>query len=680
MSTTTTQSLKPNAKDIKISAYKGGIKSVIPQTVKTLTEIVKGLQSDELKELTAAMVNCTDPQAKQQLKLKQPFITPYGTFSYRENKSILHHNCFLVALDIDKLTTEQAAAVIAILIQNESCTLCYISGSQKGVKALVLLNGALPLASHYKTLTTNAALLLEALGLVQYAEYLDFAQFALCQAMFLSYNANLYYNPEATPLNIELVEYVEVKTESLPIRDVTDYSPNTQLRIEAYVNNAVESLIFKFENHTGPRHNEIANVKGIAGLYKGYSLANESEVYERLLNAAVELYDSEAEAKAANVYTSFATAWNAAEPLRNETIESILGESPDYFATDHEINRLKYRIDVKEDIPRPQIAWSLKNVSDDKTAILGTLGNFSLVIGKAKAKKSFFINIAVSTALSKSVTLERFTSDLPEEQNEVLYIDTEQGKYHVQAAIKRICEQINEPEPKNLHAYFLRSLTPLERLKFIEAEIYSNPRLGFVIIDGIKDLVTPINDEEQATNIASKLLKWTEERNIHIVTVLHQNKSDANARGHIGTELINKAETVLEVAKSDTEPLISIVTALQCRNIEPEPFAFEIDVFGLPIAAENYEMRTETKSKRFDVTDLEDSKKYELLQQVYSNGQSFGYKELETQIKLASKIQLGKELGTNSVTALITYCKNNSWLIQEKPKAPYTIGAYNLSL
>ena len=273
--------------------------------------------------------------------------------------------------------------------------------------------------------------------------------------------------------------------------------------------------------------------------------------------------------------------------------------------------------------------------------------------------------------------LDRFTSDLPPDQNEVLYIDTEQGKYHVQAAIKRICEQINEPEPQNLHAYFLRSLTPGERLKFIEAEIYSNPKIGFVIIDGIKDLVTSINDEEQATNIASKLLKWTEERNIHIVTVLHQNKSDANARGHIGTELINKAETVLEVAKSDTEPKISIVTALQCRNIEPEPFAFEIDVFGLPIAAEHFEQRTETKSKRFDVADLEEIKKYQLLTEVFSNGESFSYSDLVVQLGLAYRNQFKATIGTNRSKELISYSKNKNWLKQGSgARSPYVLGVF----
>lgn len=342
----------------------------------------------------------------------------------------------------------------------------------------------------------------------------------------------------------------------------------------------------------------------------------------------------------------------------------------------HKKERLKYKIDVNEAIPKPQIAISLANTKTDGFAILGTLGNFSVIIGKAKSKKSFFINIAVSTALSNDFILERFKSDLPHDKSEVLYFDTEQGKYHVQKAVKRICIQINQPEPENLHTYFLRSLTPSERLQFIENEIYSNNNVGFVVIDGIKDLVTSINDEEQATNIASKLLKWTEERNIHIVCVLHQNKSDTNARGHIGTELINKAETVLEVAKAENDTNISIVTPQQCRNKEPEVFAFEINDYEIPIIAENFELRTETKKNRFDVTNLEDFKKYQLLTEVFSKGESFSYGKLVEQIIIAYQSQFNSSIGTNRAKILITDCSNNGWLLQEKAKAPYTLGKF----
>lgn len=357
--------------------------------------------------------------------------------------------------------------------------------------------------------------------------------------------------------------------------------------------------------------------------------------------------------------------------LLGAEIDNVLGDKLDK----HTENRNKYKIDINEVIPLPQVAWSsIHTIRGDKS-IMGTLGNFSLIVGKAKAKKTFFIGVALSTALTKDVILSRFSNDLPSDKNQVLYFDTEQSKYHVQIAVKRICELTGQKSLDNFHSYYLRSLSPSERLLFIETEILNIPNIGFVVIDGIKDLVTSINDEEQATMIVSKLMKWSEEQNIHIVTVLHQNKSDSNARGHIGTELINKAETVLEVAKLESDNSISIVTPLQCRNLEPEIFAFEIDNSGMPIEVDNFELRTETKKNRFDVTELDETKKGEILSEVFSKGDNLGYKDLESQIKLASKLILGKELGTNSITTLITYCKNKGMLIQEKSKGPYTIGS-----
>ena len=277
------------------------------------------------------------------------------------------------------------------------------------------------------------------------------------------------------------------------------------------------------------------------------------------------------------------------DALKKEPVTSDLSEV---------LNSLEVK--ATDELKPPQTAWKQVN---DNDIVLGTLGNFSLIIGKAKSRKSFFINIAVSTVLSEDVILNQFKGVLPNEQSTVLYFDTEQGKYHVQLALKRICEQINISEPTNLQVFGLRSLKPSERLEIIEYAIYNTPNLGFVIIDGIKDLINSINDEAEATMISSKLLKWTEEKNIHIITVLHQNKSDNNARGHIGTELINKAETVLSVTKNEQDKDISIVEAQQCRNREPEPFAFEINENGLPVIVENFEVRTETNKNKFDVTD-----------------------------------------------------------------------------
>lgn len=57
-------------------------------------------------------------------------------------------------------------------------------------------------------------------------------------------------------------------------------------------------------------------------------------------------------------------------------------------------------------------------------------------------------------------------------------------------------------------------------------------------------------------------------------------------RGHIGTEMSNKAETVLVISKSNENPGISEVHALHIREKEFKPFAFTINETGLPVIAE----------------------------------------------------------------------------------------------
>lgn len=335
--------------------------------------------------------------------------------------------------------------------------------------------------------------------------------------------------------------------------------------------------------------------------------------------------------------------------------------------------RKSFLIDVLEEIPPPQTAWGLRGIKDEAVAILGTLGNFSLIIGKAKAKKSFFINIAIACALINEYVLNRFIGGLPANQNQVYYFDTEQSKYHVQLAVRRICRQLNVSVPHNLFTYHLRSLTPSQRLLLIEEEIYSNDKIGIVVVDGIKDLITSINDESEATMIASKLLKWTEERNIHIITVLHQNKGDNNARGHIGTELINKAETVLSITKEESNPEVSTMIAEMCRNREPEPFSFEIDPDGLPIESVGFEPNAR-KEKSFNINQIEDYKLYQLLTESFSKEAEINYSELVRKVKIAYSNQMSGSIGDNKAKDIISKCKDNNWLSQsEKKYKPYIL-------
>ena len=335
-----------------------------------------------------------------------------------------------------------------------------------------------------------------------------------------------------------------------------------------------------------------------------------------------------------------------------------------------------YKIDILKVIPPPEIAWEVKDDNSEEFILLGTLGNFSMVKGKAKSKKSFFINMAIAAAVGKELIQNKLRSHLKDDFNQVLYFDTEQSEWHVQKAAKRVCKQLNVNNLANLSTYNLRKLSPSERLKLIEFAIENTPSLGFVVIDGIRDLVTSINDEAEASNIASKLLKWTEEYNIHIVVVLHENPGSDKARGHIGTELMNKAETVIALQVDKYDKSTSTVSAGFCRNEAFKPFAFTITDEGLPKIVEDYTIEMTSKKKGFDVLTLAATDKFQILKEVFKNGEGFQHSELVTQIKIVldNKYKGTKGKGITKIKELITASKNNGWLIQDGNRQPYALG------
>lgn len=265
------------------------------------------------------------------------------------------------------------------------------------------------------------------------------------------------------------------------------------------------------------------------------------------------------------------TAYNKPNPANNETgkldpetIKNYLDEAT---------------IRPDEETAEPPVCLSIKQGLKDVP--IGALGEFSLIIGKAKSRKTFFVSIALAAAARNGLIMNRFKGLFPTEKNVVLFFDTEQGRHYVNKVYRRVSKMANIPGKGNFKAISLRKYDTDLRLAMIEQAIYKTPGLGLVVIDGIRDLVKSINDEAEATEIATKLLKWTEELSIHIIVVLHQNKSDSNARGHIGTELINKAQTTLSVKKDENNKDLSIVEAEFCKDIEPDPFAFYI-VDGIP--------------------------------------------------------------------------------------------------
>ena len=236
---------------------------------------------------------------------------------------------------------------------------------------------------------------------------------------------------------------------------------------------------------------------------------------------------------------------------------------------------------------------------DGKEYTFGTMSNISTVTGRAKAKKTFAVSFAVAAAVGSILVLDRIRGKLPANKQTVLYFDTEQSRNQVLRVVKRICRLCDIADPPNLIVYAFPAFTHDDRLKAIDFAINNTPGIGLVIIDGVKDLaVDPVMESDQAAHVMTHLLQWSHTLNIHILCVLHQNKGDANVRGHLGTEIVNKSETVLSVTRDSTDKEISHVEPMFTRNQEFEPFCFRIDESGLPVLVEDEQYSPQRETGR----------------------------------------------------------------------------------
>lgn len=240
----------------------------------------------------------------------------------------------------------------------------------------------------------------------------------------------------------------------------------------------------------------------------------------------------------------------------------------------------------------PQIIWI-----DNST--IATLGNFSASTGKAKSKKTFNVSALVAASLAGKQVLN-YRAHLPEGKQRILYVDTEQSRFHCRSVLERILRLAGLPtttDPENLDFFCLREYSPSVRVEVIDYALRQNKGYGLVIIDGIRDLMLDINSTGESVEVINRMMEWSSRYDLHIHCVLHLNKGDNNVRGHIGTEMSNKAETVLVISKSNENPGISEVHALHIREKEFKPFAFTINETGLPVIAEGHSFGEPPKPK-----------------------------------------------------------------------------------
>ena len=236
--------------------------------------------------------------------------------------------------------------------------------------------------------------------------------------------------------------------------------------------------------------------------------------------------------------------------------------------------------------------------------------------GKAKSGKTFFLSIIMAACLTnKALALERLPIDSSSnaglEPLRVLWIDTEQSQQSTQEILRDRIIPFSEKNVlsakdinSNFYAFNLRGLGFDKRQKMVEVAIRTiNPDI--VIIDGIKDLMTDINDAVQATLIMEKLMALAKAQNCCIVCVLHQNKSeqDRNMRGSIGTELTNKAFEVFQCEmisdNNDIDDTFKVAHTYSRKKKMKQKLYYRVNDEGLPELCTDYRERPRDINGRF---------------------------------------------------------------------------------
>ena len=237
-----------------------------------------------------------------------------------------------------------------------------------------------------------------------------------------------------------------------------------------------------------------------------------------------------------------------------------------------------YIINMDKPLPEEQPLISIDG------ACLCSRGNISAICGEAKSKKTFLASALVASAMAIPYNgLDNFKNVAKNMNINVLWVDTEQGERHVRRVVDRISTMtgakraglVSEP---NLTTLTLRELSPQERYTIMLETIYHYP-VDLIVIDGIADLQRNTNDLEESDALVGQLMSLSTKTNTHILCVLHTNPGSDKARGHLGSALQRKAESVIYVHRNGE---CSIVEPQFCRNEPFERFAFRVSEEGIP--------------------------------------------------------------------------------------------------
>ena len=255
-----------------------------------------------------------------------------------------------------------------------------------------------------------------------------------------------------------------------------------------------------------------------------------------------------------------------------------------------------YLLDPREDYPEPYTILEYNGVPFSK------VGGLAAITGQKKNGKSFVLTQLMAAILGNGcektqrylpgLTVPERTIKYLGHEPKVLYVDTEMEKLSSAKVLRRVhwlCDWDMKYPNDRFAVLWLKNM-PKDTEKKVYRQRYEMIRLAIdaiqpdvVFVDGLRDLLASINDEETATAILDDFGSLAEERRMSIWLALHQNPSRKNEddegkmRGWAGTELGNKVSDTLVSIKSKTSNGVTFtVKQVDARDKDMDDWQFEV--------------------------------------------------------------------------------------------------------
>lgn len=169
----------------------------------------------------------------------------------------------------------------------------------------------------------------------------------------------------------------------------------------------------------------------------------------------------------------------------------------------------------------------------------------------------------------------------------VLWIDTEQDKNTLRQKARAVLDMAGlDIQPEALKVVTLRGYgSPADALAATLQAIEENAP-DFVFLDGVVDLCQAFNDEEESREVVRRLETHAEQYGAAILCLIHTNKKDDEARGHLGAIMQQKSAEIYQVNKREGENIANVTQPFS--RFAPVPgFAFAFaDDFKITTAAD----------------------------------------------------------------------------------------------